>query len=79
MEAESEDKGEEESKDKEEETTEEELNKTIRSEQIGRKRRGPRIFLILLLLLVVACLCIYFIPDCEPLRNEISAIVSNII
>ena len=33
----------------------------------------------LLFLLIVAGRCIYFIPDCEPIRNEISATVSNII
>ena len=62
-----------------EETPEEELNTTIRNVQVRRKRKGPRFFLFLLLFLIVAGLCIYFIPDCEPIRNEISATVSNII
>ena len=69
----------EEAKTAEEEAPEEELNTTIRNVQVRRKRKGPRFFLILLVLLIIAGLCIYFIPDCEPIRNEISATVSNII
>jgi len=69
---------EEENKDAEE-SHEEELNKTIRSEQIGRKKKGPRVFLFLLLILIAAGLCIYLIPECEPIRNEISATVNSII
>ena len=69
----------EEAKTAEEDAPEEELNTTIRNVQVRRKRKGPRFFLILLVLLIIAGLCIYFIPDCEPIRNEISATVSNII
>ena len=69
----------EEEKAAEEEPTEEELNTTIRNVQVKRRRKGSRFFLILLFLLIIAGLCIYFIPDCEPIRNEISATVNNII
>jgi protein phosphatase len=77
--AEPENDGEKELKDAEEDTSNEELNTTIRNIPVRSKRKISRFFLIMFLLLVIAGLCIYLIPDCEPIRNEISATVNQII
>ena len=66
-------------KDEEEVIPEEELNKTIRNVQVRHKRKGLRFLFVLLFLLVVAGLCIYLIPDCEPIRNEISVVYNTFI
>ncbi len=57
----------------------EELSTTIRSEVIGHRRVMPRVLLFFLLMLIAAGIYIYLVPDCEPIRNEISATISSII
>ena len=66
-------------KEKDSSTEEEQLSSTIRSEVIGHRRKLPRIFLILLLVIIAAGAFVYFYPGCEPIKSQILAALNNII
>lgn len=63
-----------------EEDKKEELSTTIRSEVIGHRSHKLRNFLLFLLLLIIAAgICIWFSPDCTPLKDQITTTITNIV
>ena len=61
----------------EEPDEEKELSITLRPKV--HRRRWPRVLLFFLLILVAAGVFIYYYPDCEPVRQQINSILSDII